>query len=130
MARQISKKIELVPPVEVSTGPIKENIHLGEEVDLFEFPIPKRHEFDGGRYIGTGCIVITRDPDEGWVNFGTYRVQVHDKPIATVYISPGKHGDVIRRKYWVKGNSCPVAVVCGQAPILWSTRNGNPLGYV
>ncbi|MBI2987034.1 MAG: UbiD family decarboxylase [Deltaproteobacteria bacterium] len=117
---KIAKKMELIPPVEVATGPVKENIHLGDEVDLFEFPTPKWHELDGGRYIGTGCMVIMRDPDDGWLNFGTYRVQIHDKSIATVYISPGKQGDLIRKKYWAKGKGCPVAVTCGQAPVLWA----------
>lgn len=122
---KVKEKVELIPPVEVATGPVKENIHLSDEVDLFEFPTPKWHEFDGGRYIGTGCVVIMRDPDEGWVNVGTYRVQVHDKAAATVYISPGKQGDIIRRKYWKRGMSCPVAVACGQQPMLWAVSGAS-----
>ena len=80
-----------VPPVEVKTGPVEENVHTGEDIDLYEFPTPRWHELDGGRYIGTGDIVITRDPDEGWVNLGTYRVQVHDQQTLTIYMSPGRH---------------------------------------
>ncbi len=117
--RERIKGAELIPPVEVSTGPVKENVQTGEDVDLFKFPVPKWREFDGGRYIGTGDTVIQRDPDEGWVNLGTYRVQIHDKSTATIYISPGKHGDIIRRKYWSKGQGCPAAVVCGHDPLLW-----------
>jgi UbiD family decarboxylase len=108
-----------VPPLLVDAGPIKENIHVGNDVDLFEFPVPKWHELDGGRYIGTGDMVIMRDPDEGWINCGTYRVQVHDKTTATIFMAPGQHGDIIRRKYWDRGLSCPVAVSCGQDPLLW-----------
>ena len=48
----------------------------GADVDLFAFPSPLWHELDGGRYIGTGCLVVTRDFDTDWVNVGTYRV--HD----------------------------------------------------
>lgn len=122
--------IKAIPPVVVETGPVLENIHLGDEVDLLEFPTPRWHELDGGRYIGTGVLVIQRDPDEGWVNLGTYRVQVHGKNTATIYISPGKHGDIIRRKYWSKGQSCPVAVVCGSEPVLWTAGyTGMPWGY-
>lgn len=40
------------------------------------FPAPKLHREDGGRYLGTADAVITRDPDAGWVNLGTARVQV------------------------------------------------------
>ncbi len=113
--------IKPIPPVEVTTGPVFENIHMGDEVDLFEFPTPKWHQKDGGRYIGTGVLVIQKDPDQDWTNLGTYRVQIHDSKTATIFISPGKHGDIIRRKYWDRGVSCPVAVVCGLEPLLWMT---------
>lgn len=117
---RIEEGIKPIPPVEVKTAPVKENILIGDDVDLFRFPTPKWHEFDGGRYIGTGSICITRDPDEGWVNLGCYRVQIHDKSTATIYTSPGHHGDIIRRKYWDRGLSWPVAVTCGQEPMLWT----------
>ncbi|MBI2854478.1 MAG: UbiD family decarboxylase [Chloroflexi bacterium] len=108
-----------VPPVEVDTGPIRENIYTGDDVDLFMFPTPRWHRRDGGRYIGTGDMVIMRDPDDGWVNMGTYRVQIHDKKTATIYMAEGKHGEIIKKKYWDRGEACPVAVVCGQDPQLW-----------
>ncbi len=116
---KIKTGFEPVPPVEVRTGPVKENIHTGDDVNLFEFPTPRWHERDGGRYIGTGDMVIMRDPDEGWVNVGTYRVQIQDKNTATIYIEPGQHGDIIRKKYWEKGLSCPAAVSFGQDPQSW-----------
>ncbi|MEA2989968.1 MAG: hypothetical protein QOG83_2679, partial [Alphaproteobacteria bacterium] len=31
---------------------------------------------------------------------------------------PGKHGDIIRRKYWERGKPCPMVVCVGQAPVL------------
>lgn len=117
--REKVKQIKPLPPVEVKRGPVKENIKVGNDVNLFEFPVPKWHELDGGRYIGTGCMVINRDPDTGWINLGTYRVQVHDKSIATINYVPGRHGDIIRRKYWERGQPAPAAVVCGQNPLLW-----------
>jgi len=108
-----------VPPREVSDGPVKENIDTGDKVDLFNFPTPKWHELDGGRYIGTACMVITRDPEEGWVNLGVYRLQIHNKNTLGLYISPGHHGSIMERKYWSKGKSCPVAVTFGQEPAIW-----------
>lgn len=97
---------------------MKENVLVGDAVDLFRFPAPKWHEKDGGRYIGTGCLVITRDPDEGWVNLGTYRVQLHDRTTLGILIAEGHHGDIMRRKYWSRGVACPTVVVCGQEPSL------------
>ena len=106
-----------LPPVEVKDGPIMENVHKGDEVDLFEFPTPKWQQLDPGRYIGTGDNVIVKDPDEGWINVGVYRVQIHDKSTATIFMEPGRHGNIIRQKYWAKGQSCPVAVICGGNPL-------------
>jgi 4-hydroxy-3-polyprenylbenzoate decarboxylase len=116
---RLRKGVNPIAPVEVETGPIKENVHVGKDVNLLSFPAPKWHSLDGGRYIGTGDVVITRDPDEGWVNLGTFRVQVHDKTTATIYISPGKQSNIIRKKYWEKGEACPAVVVCGQDPVLF-----------
>lgn len=115
--------IKLIPPVEVKTAPVKENVHTGDKVNLLEFPVPKWHELDGGRYIGTADCVITRDPEEGWVNFGTYRVQVHDRSTATIRIARSRDGYLIARKYWAKGKPCPVAVSCGQEPLLFSAAS-------
>ena len=123
------KEVKLVPPVEVENAPVKENIHLGDDVDLFMFPVPKWHKLDGGRYIGTGHAVIQRDPDDGWVNLGAYRVQAHDRSIATIHSNPGRHGTLIRQKYWDKGLSCPAAVATGLEPVLWAATTFDlPLG--
>lgn len=116
---KLRQGVKLLPPVEVDTAPVKENIHIGDEIDLFEFPTPKWHWRDGGRYIGTANMVIQRDPDTGWVNLGTYRVQIQDKSTASINILPGRHGDFIARKFWDRGMSCPVAVVCGGDPVLF-----------
>ena len=107
-----------VAPVEVSDGPVAENCDSGERVDLLKFPTPRWHEEDGGRYIGTGCMVIMADPDGQWTNAGTYRVCVHDQNTLGIWISPGKHGRLIREKYWAQGKPCPVVISFGQDPIL------------
>src|SRR5262249_26067533 len=61
----------------VRDGPLFENTQEGSAIDLLKFPVPRWHELDGGRYIGTDDLVITRDPEEDWVNVGTYRIMVH-----------------------------------------------------
>lgn len=104
------------PPQDVNDGPILENVVMGKDVDLFQFPAPKWHTLDGGRYIGTFDAVICRDPDTGYVNFGTYRVEVHDNKTVGLFMVPGKHGDLIARKYWSRGEACPFAIACGLPP--------------
>ena len=115
---KLKEPLELVPPVEVKEGPILDNVHTGDEVDLFQFPTPKWGEFDGGRFIGSGDFVIVRDPDEGWINLSTHRVEIQDKSTATILLEPGQHLGMIREKYWRRGQNCPVAVVCGADPLL------------
>jgi len=108
-----------IPPVEVADGPVLENIDRDDEVDLLKFPAPFVHELDGGRYIGTDDLVVMRDPDSGWVNVGTYRVMVHDKNTCAIWMSPGKHGRLIREKYFERGEACPVVISCGHDPALF-----------
>lgn len=117
--RERLKTLVPIPPKVVEAGPVMENIHVGDDVDLWEFPVPRWHELDGGRYIGTGSITITRDPDNGWVNLGTYRVMVHDGKSVAFFVSPGKDGRIHRDKYFARGEPCPVAVVVGEDPLLF-----------
>jgi UbiD family decarboxylase len=105
----------------VKTGPILENIRSGKDINLFEFPVPKWHERDGGRYIGTGDAVITRDPETGEVNLGTYRIMVHDERTTAMFISPGKHGRMHYEKYHALGKPCPVAMSFGHHPLIFRT---------
>jgi 4-hydroxy-3-polyprenylbenzoate decarboxylase len=107
-----------IPPRTVATGPICSRVLTGDDVDVLAYPAPHWHEEDGGRYIGTECLVITKDRDSDWVNVGTYRVSVQDGRTLSVFIEDGKHGDLIRKKYWERGESAPMVVVVGQAPVL------------
>ena len=104
-------------PVVTTNGPLLENVREGEEVDLLAFPSPLWHELDGGRYIGTGCCVVTKDYDSDWINVGTYRVMVHDRNHVTVDWVPGKHGAIHWDKYTKAGKPCPVAIVVGCDPL-------------
>jgi UbiD family decarboxylase len=104
-------------PVPIERGPILENVRSGEAVDLEAFPSPLWHEMDGGRYIGTGCCVVTKDFDSDWVNVGTYRVQLHDKKSVGLDMIPGKHGAIQYDKYMKAGKRFPVAIVLGCDPL-------------
>jgi 4-hydroxy-3-polyprenylbenzoate decarboxylase len=131
LVKTVHQRIEGLTPVpteKVDNGPLMENIHRGDEVNLLDLPVPLFSEFDGGRYIGTSDCVIIKDPDEGWVNLGTYRMQLHDQQSAGLYISPGKHGRLMRQKYFERGLPCPVAVCLGQDPVI-SLFAGNEVPY-
>ena len=116
--RERRRGVSPIPPEVVDRGPVCENILIGDAVHVLKFPAPQWHEADGGKYIGTECMIINKDPDSDWVNVGTYRAQVQDDKTLTVFIEPGKQGSVIREKYWARGEACPMVVSVGQAMVL------------
>jgi 4-hydroxy-3-polyprenylbenzoate decarboxylase len=112
---------KLIPPVwvERDQAPCKENIMKGKDIDLFKFPVPKWYPKDGGRFIGTAHYIISKDPDSGWVNLGTYRSQLLEKDkIGTQFIK-GKHADIMLKKYQALKKPMPVASVIGGDPLLF-----------
>ncbi len=117
-----------IPPRVVTKGAVLENILSGKEIDVLKFPAPMLHEHDGGRYIGTDDLVIMRDPEENWVNCGTYRSMVQGPDKVGLWISPGKHGRQIRDKYFKRGKPCPVLISCGHDPLLF-LAGGNEIRF-
>jgi len=109
--REQVKKITPIPAETVRTGSLFENVKQGKDIDVLKFPVPRWHEFDGGRYIGADDLVITRDPEEDWVNVGTYRVMVHGPACLGLHMSPAKHGRVHKDKYHAQGKPLPIAVL-------------------
>ncbi len=110
-------EVSYIKPEVVKDAPVMENVFEGKDIDMWKFPTPKWHELDGGRYIGTGSIDITVEPDEGWVNLGTYRVMIQNEDTLGFYISPG--GIEVPRgvsEYdWVGGlQGSPVPVIIGE----------------
>lgn len=104
-------------PVVVDSGPVFENIQSGDKVDLHQFPAPLWNDADGGQYIGTGCSVVTRDLESGWINVGTYRIMRHDKNHVGLMMVPGKHGHIQHSKYIQAKKPFPVAIVLGADPL-------------
>jgi 4-hydroxy-3-polyprenylbenzoate decarboxylase len=111
------RELKTIPYREVSSGPVLENVLVGDQVDVTRFPAPLWHEGDGGRYIGTGSFNVTMDPEEKWVNLGTYRVMIHDAKSVGFYISPGKHGRIHRDKYQQRNEPMPTVIVLGGDPM-------------
>jgi UbiD family decarboxylase len=118
----MGKRQALAPqkPVAVANPPFMENSVRGGDVDVTRFPAPVWHKQDGGPYIGSGSLVIMRDPEGGWINASIYRVQVHGpNRVSIQFDHGGRHGAIIARKYWDSGKTCPVAVVNGEDPALF-----------
>ena len=101
-------------------SPLFENVFRGASVDLLQFPAPLWHEHDGGRYLGTADAVVTRDPDTGWVNVGTYRAMVHGPREVGIFINVSHHGRLHAEKYWKRGEKCPVVISLGHHPLIFA----------
>ena len=106
-----------IKPVLVSDGPCKENKLFGEDIDVLKFPVPLIHEGDGGRYIGTWHISATKDPDSEWVNWGMYRLMVHDKDTLGGLMVPTQHIGMILNKYEAKNKPMEIAIAIGTEPV-------------
>ena len=101
----------------MTDGPLLSNVAAKPDLNLLGFPVPRWHEGDGGRYIGTGCAVVTRDHDTGRINLGAYRMQVQDDGrSASVNIEAGKHGAQHLRRWFEAEGRAPIAVVARAPP--------------
>jgi len=107
-----------IAPREVETGPVKENIVTGKDIDLTDFPVPQWHPLDRDRYINTWCGVITRDPDTGRQNVGVYRGGIGGRDRIKVWLVPAQNWGVHYQKYQAMGQPMPVAFVYGWDPTL------------
>jgi UbiD family decarboxylase len=114
------QQLKPIKPVEVKQAEFLENSLRGDNVDIAKVPAPVWHRDDGGPYIGSGSIVVLRDPDTGWITASIYRVQVHTRNRVTVQFDHlGRHGAIVAKKYWDAGKGCPIAVVNGDDPALF-----------
>jgi 2,5-furandicarboxylate decarboxylase 1 len=115
-----------IPPKLVDTGPVKDVILTGDDVDVTKLPTLKYHELDGGqvdpgfehmqgRYL-TLAYDVMKDPDNGVPNVGVYRLQVKSKNKFGIQISETAHGHYIMQKNLKAGRPTEMAAVVGMHP--------------
>lgn len=108
-----------IPPVVVDHGPVQEVVHLGDALPkrgLDELPAPVE-EPGYSQMIRTGMPMITRDPESGVRNVGTYNGFLYDRDrlvagIAGVHDAIKYHWQTARRR----GEDLPLAIVIGATP--------------
>ncbi len=109
-----------IKPILVKDGPCKENVILGDEVDLYRFPAPMIHEGDGGRYIGTWHTIVSKHPDTDWTNWGMYRLMIAGRRHLAGLCEPNSHLWQIRQAWTNKHGmerNIPVAIAIGVDPL-------------
>ena len=106
-----------IKPMLVSSGPCKENILKGSDINLFKFGAPMVHDGDGGRYIGTWHTIVTRDLDSSWVNWGMYRQMIHNETMMGGLLNSYQHIGRIYQKYERANKPMPFATAIGTEPL-------------
>jgi UbiD family decarboxylase len=108
----------LIPPKLVSrdSAPCKQNILLGEKATLDQFPIPRVHPDDGGRYVNTWGVIVARTPDGRWTNWSISRIMMLDSRRMTGLFLPQQHIGMIWQEWQKIGKPMPFAVVQGGDP--------------
>jgi len=108
-----------IPPKIVRTGPVKQNIVKGGDIDLYEFPAPQWNRADGGRYFLTYGGVVTKDPDTNVMNVGVYRGMVASKNQIPILMWRAQHIGHHATAWQQAGhNEMPIAVAVGWEPSL------------
>ena len=116
-------------PKTVRSAPCQEVVLTGRDADLNSLPVLKCWPLDAGRFI-TLPLVITRDPETGARNVGTYRMQVYDGQSAGMHWQTHKVGTHHERTALGMGRDrLDVAVALGGDPAtLWSGSAPLPPG--
>lgn len=118
-----------VAPRVLSAGsaPVQEIVLKGAEVDLTALPATTQHSGDPGPYL-TAAHATTYDPDTGVDNTAIQRCWVKGPRRMSYYPYPASHNNRNMRKFWARGEDCPVAFWIGHHPaVLMGTQA--KLGY-
>ena len=108
-------------PRTVRRAPCQEVVLTGDDVDLYRMPIITCWPGDAGPYI-TLPLVISRDPESGRRNVGTYRMQVFDRNTTGMHWQTHKVGARHDRRAREQGLERLEVGGCGRA---WSRSDHN-----
>lgn len=117
----IDRKKSGIRPIEVEEGPCQEVVLEGDDIDLYQYPIPRLHDKDGGRYL-TSQVVLTLDDQKKWTNAAIYRLMLKGRKelvqgTAPRLIQP-RHLDQMVTEAGKKGEPVPFAIIIGAPPEL------------
>ena len=106
-----------VAPVVVDTGPVKEVVQTGRDVDLLALPQIVHHAADAGPYI-TAAISFARDPEDGTWNCAYNRLMIMGRDRTSIHITASKHLWEFYQKAEARGEALPVAFAVGVHPAI------------
>jgi len=120
-AKWVEAQKNPLPPVMLEYGPCKENITFAEDVDMNKFPVPIwTVGEDPGPYL-TAPFIVSKDPQTGIHNVGTYRVQVKSKNRLGCMVNFIQHLRKHVEMYNRENRPTPIAIVLGTEPTIGLT---------
>lgn len=111
------REVAALPPKRVRHAPVQQVVWRGDEIDLTRLPVLTCWPQDAGPFI-TLPLVISRDPVEGDVNVGMYRMQVFDARTTGMHWQRHKTGARHLESARRAGSRLEVAVALGGDPAL------------
>lgn len=106
-----------IPPMEINTGPCKDIIIKGNDIDMRALPQIVHHGDDGGPYI-TAAISFAKDPETGIYNCAYNRLMITGKDTTSIHLTLGKHLWEFHKMAEAKGEPLPVAFAIGVHPAI------------
>ncbi|MBI2910036.1 MAG: UbiD family decarboxylase [Chloroflexi bacterium] len=117
-----------VNPKLMSTGPVKEVILKGKDIDLTKWPVPIYSEKDCDRYFTSG-VEIAKHPDTGKGNVSIHRRRLLGRNRTGILAPPFQHLNAIITAAEKKGKGLEFATVMGVEPsITLASQIKVPLG--
>jgi 2,5-furandicarboxylate decarboxylase 1 len=105
-----------IAPTRTNVSKTEEIVMIGDEVNLFDLPVPLFSVHDGGPMITAG-IVMAKDPEYGIVNCGCYRFMLKEKTLTGIdIVTPNNLRHYLQRAYEA-GRSLPISISIGTHPI-------------
>jgi 2,5-furandicarboxylate decarboxylase 1 len=101
----------------VKSGPVKERVMTGDEVDITKMPIHQAGVRDGGPFIASG-LMIAKDMSTGKRNMSFHRLQMKGPRKTGVLLYP-RHNWINFQKCENAGKGMPVAILVGHHPMYY-----------
>jgi 4-hydroxy-3-polyprenylbenzoate decarboxylase len=118
-----------IPPVRIAAPQCQDVVITGDALRAVNggmqlFPVPiSTPGFDSAPYL-TATLCITKDPDSGIQNIGTYRaaLKATDRLVVRMVARAGGAGGFLHwQKYKERKQPMPIAIVIGAAPVVMFT---------
>lgn len=118
-SRELTKKRLAPTKIDRKRAPVTEHVLTGDQIDLTRLPVPKFWPADGGPFIGTGNVTITKNPSSGRLNVGIYRQQLFGPRRIGLSFVPGRHGEQDCKAAWAQGKPAEIVLAFGVDPVLF-----------